>query len=139
MSDCCKPEYVVPSKKAICPVNGHAYNRIQLKTVLHQIRKPWQKDLDDHYYFCTDANCDVVYFSQSGHLLRKPDIRAGSSYESSDLYATICYCFDVSAADVASEQSMEMIRHYIIEQTKNNLCECSIRNPSGQCCLRNFK
>ena len=31
-----------------------------------------------------------------------------------------------------------MARAYIIRQTKRRTCACDVRNPSGQCCLKNF-
>ena len=139
MSDCCNNPQVTSAKTAVCPVNGRTYKHIAQKTLLHQISKPWQKDLHKDYYYCSDADCDVVYFSNQGDIIGRDDIRPANSHQSSDATATVCYCFDVSTADIRSESSKIQIRNYIIEQTKNHICECSIRNPSGCCCLKDIK
>ena len=139
MSDCCNNQLVKPTKTAVCPVNGRTYKHIAQKTLLHQISKPWQKDLHKDYYYCSDPDCDVVYFSYAGDILGHADMRSSSAHESSAAAATVCYCFDVSTTDIRSEPAKTQIRNYIIEQTKNHVCECSVRNPSGCCCLKDLK
>ena len=139
MSDCCNNEVVKPAKTAICPVNGQAYKSIARKTLLHQVSKPWQRNLNQDYYYCSDPDCDVIYFSNQGDVLVSDDMRQSHSRESTGAEASVCYCFDVTSADIRSEASKNRIRNYIIEQTKKQLCECSVRNPSGSCCLKDIK
>ena len=47
----------------------------------------------------------------------------------------LCYCFGFTWQDYYDDPA---VREYVIEQTKNGNCECSTKNPSGQCCLKDF-
>ncbi|MDH5765127.1 MAG: hypothetical protein OEZ38_03845 [Gammaproteobacteria bacterium] len=138
MTDCCDQNVSRSEKTAICPVNGQLYPSIDIRTVLHQIARPWQKSLEGDYFFCADLNCDVVYFNQQGQTFHRSDLRKNRA-QISDLAESICYCFDVAAEDITSEKLKEDIRQFIIEQTRNNMCACSVQNPSGKCCLKDFK
>lgn len=139
MSDCCSYSSADKSQQAICPVNGRSYRSIEFRTLLHQLRKPWKKHLKGIYYYCSDPDCDVVYFNQLGETFKRSDLRSGQNELTPEKSPYICYCFDVSDDDICSAESRQQIKDYIIEQTAKNFCACSIRNPSGRCCLKDFK
>jgi len=41
---------------ATCPVNGKPYGQVSLQTILHHVRKPWNKIFPQKkYYFCSDS------------------------------------------------------------------------------------
>ena len=133
---CTSCEYTSP-KKAVCPVNGQTYAQIAMKTVLHHITKPWQRQLAEQgYYFCDDPDCKVVYFGEDETLFTVADVRTTVGLKSNKADRPICYCFDVTQRDLESQ--LETCRHFIIEKTKTKTCDCEIRNPAGRCCLRDL-
>lgn len=139
MSGCCDGQNQKSAKTAVCPLNDQIYKRVSIKTLLHQLHKPWRKKLTGDYYYCDDPECEVIYFNQSGQVFNKDDVRFPECDLSPGQAALVCYCFDVSIADLQSDQDKAVIREFIIEQTANHHCECEVRNPSGTCCLKDFK
>lgn len=144
MSDCCSNKSSCDNKKEIksfprkfaCPENSKDYIGVSHKTIIHHIKSPWDKELsEEQYYFCDDPECDVVYFGLEGSLINKSELRTAVGVKEKDNDALICYCFGVSKA--AAKQEPE-IKAYVIEKTKESLCSCDIRNPSGRCCLKDF-
>lgn len=139
MTDCCTAsrDDRAPPSRAVCPRNGRAYPRVAHRTVLHHVRAPWQRALSDQaYYFCDDRACDVVYFGADDSLLTRADVRTDVGQKSSAADRTVCYCFDISAADLRSAASHA--HAFVVEQTRTAACDCQIRNPSGRCCLKDF-
>jgi len=143
MSSCCSTEPTCCSatpqstaKKMACPANGSIYKAVPFKTILHHLKKPWRSNAKDQaYYFCDDANCDVVYFAEDDSTIKQNDLRTIVGVKQSSDDALICYCFDVSRQDALDDKH---IKHYVTEATKNKQCDCEIRNPSGKCCLKDF-
>jgi hypothetical protein len=92
------------------------------------------------YWFCANLKCGVGYFSAS-NTITKDKLRAFQQV--SDGYETLlCHCFDISRAgylSALSSEEHEPINSFVIQQTKQGVCACEIRNPSGRCCLVNFK
>ena len=124
------------NKKSPCPENGKDYIEVPFNTVLHHILYPWRLNLEkQRYYFCTDPNCDVVYFSESGDIIEKDSLRTKIGIKETDPQTLICFCFGVTKRDIAMDSS---IKQYVIEQTKNKTCACDVLNPSGRCCLKDF-
>lgn len=123
--------------RAVCPLNGRSYREVPLRTVLHHVCQPWRRSLAGRrYYFCTDPDCDVVYFGADATLIRRADVRTAVGQKSIDPERVVCYCFGVTAADVqASPTARHECRAYVVERTKCGDCDCAIRNPSGRCCL----
>ena len=126
-------------RKALCPINGLGYSRVKAKTILHQVKKPWQLNLlNQSYFFCDDPNCDVVYFGEDQSTLVRNDLRISVGQKSQNQRKTICYCFDVQLSDLNSDKTQEKAKAFVVEQTKKSTCDCELRNPSGKCCLKNF-
>jgi hypothetical protein len=141
MTDCCTNTASdrTPPKTAVCPRNGRAYAGVERRTVLHHVHQPWTRRLAHQgYYFCDDPNCDVVYFGEDNSLLMRDDLRGTVGQKSQDPDKTLCYCFDINAADIQTEDVHALARAFVIEQTRNATCDCTVRNPSGRCCLKDF-
>lgn len=54
----------------------------------------------------------------------------------------LCYCFDVSVSHYQSALEAGIskpIKTFVVEQTKSGFCACKTSNPSGRCCLADFK
>lgn len=90
---------------------------------------------EQHYYFCDDKNCDVVYYAADDTIITKSMLRDRVGIKEPDDNALICYCFGVTRAQARSNKS---IKAFVIEQTKNARCTCKTSNPSGRCCLKDF-
>lgn len=138
MTSCCKSKTSSgnPPKKARCPVNGKAYNAVGIKTVLHHLAEPWSNKVKDQsYYFCTDANCDVVFFGEDLSVIGKSDLRTWVGIKETAPERPVCYCFGVS---FTAAENDERARGLVTEMTRQSLCSCETSNPSGRCCLKEF-
>ena len=138
MSDCCSTSCnsnQLPNKYK-CPVNGQEYKQVALKTILHHIKEPWKwTGKQQSYYFCDDPDCDVVYFGEDDSTVTRNKLRTLVGIKEKSIDATICYCFGVSINDAKHDNH---IKEYVTEKTKEHVCDCEIRNPSGKCCLKDF-
>lgn len=124
-----------PPENYKCPVNGKVYKSVSPTTILHHINKPWNWQYKQQgYYFCDDPNCDVVYFAEDDTFFNKSSLRTEVGAKENKADSLICYCFGVSKAAALSPH----IKEFVIKNTKNKACACSIRNPSGRCCLKDF-
>jgi hypothetical protein len=138
VKECCKSgtSSRIPPKRARCPVNGEEYSSVGVKTILHHLAEPWRGNLKHQsYYYCTDANCDVVYFGQDDSLIAKSALRTKVGVKEHSPERSLCYCFGVSYA--AAENS-EAVKEFVTDMTRQSLCCCETSNPSGRCCLKDF-
>ncbi|MDQ7005096.1 MAG: hypothetical protein Q9N67_09360 [Ghiorsea sp.] len=118
-----------------CTVMG---SPVTVQTIIHHVQQPWlwQKDQQDEawdYYFCASQGCTTVYFSSQAQI-KQDELRLEVGVKSSNEDTLICYCFDVSRKNASHPD----IKAYVIGQTKAKQCACSVRNPSGRCCIKNF-
>ena len=142
MNDCCNTKEMAAeemheshAEKHACPANGRTYASVKRKTLLHHILYPWQKTItEQQYYFCTDPDCDVVYYGDDDSVILTDELRTTVWQKSKDKRDTICYCFGITKALAR----MENIKKFVIQQTKDSLCSCETSNPSGRCCLKDF-
>lgn len=138
MSDCCSKTCSggVSHNRHICPVNGKQYKEVTIKTVLHHIKQPWDgQDRSRNYYFCDDPECDVVYFGNDNTIIGKSAIRTAVGVKEKSGHALVCYCFGITVNEAVLHPEA---RAFVIEKTKEQVCECEARNPSGRCCLKDF-
>jgi len=138
MSECCVTDVQDKQKsvKLECPVCYIKSLSVQLKTMLHHIKNPWAQTLiDKEYYFCSNPDCNVVYFTESAVAFNKSDIRSPVDIKEQNAEALICFCFGINKGQAESNKAA---RDFVIKQTKNSLCSCDTANPSGRCCLKDF-
>ena len=138
MTKCCesKTSSCIPPKMARCPVNGKEYSSVGVKTILHHLAEPWRNHLKNQsYYYCTDANCDVVYFGKDESVISKFALRTKVGLKDNSPERSVCYCFGVSY--IAAEND-EAAKEFVTEMTRQSLCSCETSNPSGRCCLKDF-
>jgi len=106
--------------------------------MLHQLRFPENQRLsEDDYAFCSNYDCQVGYFSSS-NAITKAHLRAFQP----DQQPMLCHCFDISESAyqaALSDGTAKAIKAFVVRQTKEKLCACESRNPSGRCCLADFK
>lgn len=138
MSDCCSGscEKDASRNRHRCPVNGQEYKEVSTKTILHHIKEPWSwEEKQQFYYFCEDSDCDVVYFGQDNSIINTSSLRTSVGIKEKNENAMLCYCFGVSFANA---EEYPDIKRFITEKTKEGVCACETRNPSGKCCLKGF-
>jgi hypothetical protein len=107
-----------------------------MKTIFHQVKFPYILDIETaSYFYCADRTCSAGYFSQEGSIIPKKQLKAFTEQ-------TLCYCFDISTEqylNALKNETAATIKQFVMHKTKSGDCACEIRNPSGQCCLANFK
>jgi hypothetical protein len=134
--DCCTS---TPARSAHCPACRQPGETVSTTTLLHQLATPWQQRLDEGaYYFCNQPGCAVVYFSDAGERFSSEALRQPAGQKSAAAGRTLCYCFDIRFSDLSDAAAAKQCREFVINQTRNKVCACEQRNPSGRCCLRDF-
>lgn len=135
MSDCCGST----KTKQICPECGASCKSVGMPTLYHQVRFPENQSIvTDSYYFCPAKTCRIAYFSNADNTIPKQHLRSHQAIQNDAL----CYCFDINAEQYLSalkDGRAEPIKAFVMQRTQARECACEIRNPSGQCCLANFK
>lgn len=137
MTNCCSSlnKSQTPPKKHKCPENGKLCSSVPATTILHHINEPWKwNNTEQSYYFCKDPSCEVVYFGEDNSVIYKSSLRTEVGIKEENPNSLICYCFGVSKADSSSKK----IKEFVIKNTKEKICACTTRNPSGRCCLIDF-
>lgn len=129
-------------KTAHCPVDGQSCRSVELRTILHHLKRPHANRLATQgYYFCDNSECDVVYFGQDGSVIARHDVRNEVGQKSRSPDRIICYCFGITEREVLDEmedQRSSSAKEFVVEQTRLHNCACDVRNPSGRCCLKDF-
>ena len=137
MTNCCSNQN--DSSIQNCPECGKASKSVAFKTVLHHVKFPDVLTVEESgYYFCSDKACSVAYFSVDNKLIDKKQLAVFDKHRE----AKLCYCFDVDKAiyiEALANNSAEKIKQFVTQKTKMSLCACAIKNPSGRCCLIDFK
>jgi hypothetical protein len=139
MTSCCCPGKADEGSTSRCPASGSHGAAVDLLTVKALLsERALQRLLPGEYRFCSDASCDVVYFSADGDRFTTADVRVPVWQKLPFGDRLICYCFGESEASIRSElesaaasSAVERIRHHIDAER----CACEVRNPRGACCL----
>ncbi len=136
MSCCSEP--IAQKGRLTCPACGQRCLPVSRQTMLHQIQAPQNRHISaGEYAFCANPACSAGYIS-ANEVIPKIELRAFQP----DQPAMLCHCFDISEASyrtALSDGTAAAIKAFVIQQTKEKLCACESRNPSGRCCLAGFK
>lgn len=138
MSDCCA---IGSSETAVqtCPECGAVCKSIEMRTLYHQVKFPENQHIaSGNYYFCPSGQCSTGYFSNVGCRIPKSHLRACQEIRRGKL----CYCFDIDTGLYLSALRVnraDSIKGFVMQRTKAGECACEFRNPSGRCCLAEFK
>jgi len=138
MPECCTNKFDSNQypRRHRCPTNGKEYPAVGIKTLLHHIKSPWDANLKNQgYYFCSDPDCEVVYFGLNNVTIAKSNVLTGVWEKELKNSQFVCYCFNVTNEQANKNKN---IKQYVTQKTKESLCACEIKNPSGRCCLKNF-
>lgn len=135
------PEIIGAPAKSECPMSGTLSNKVLHETldnlIVQDKRHLISKDVQ--YYYCSESDCPVVYFSnEEVPVFEKSDliVKVFSKDNSEDVH--VCYCFDWTRkrlTDQIKNEGKSTAFDEITEEVKAGNCECEIQNPKGACCL----
>lgn len=126
----------------LCPQSGSKGKRVDGATVKAMLAVSLTEVRDTSYFFCKDADCPVVYFSEDGAQIFTIDQLRERVYQkepdSDDVF--VCYCFRYTLGSIRAEANLTS-ESAVIEAINAGIqagqCACDIRNPQGSCCLGN--
>ena len=131
MSGCCG----TPTRqKQPCPRCGQPGAAVSERTLLHHLQQPWEREIRDAW-FCGNPDCNAIYFLADQTIFSQTDLRTPVGLKNQQDDALLCYCFGIDRKTLAARPEL---RNFVIERTRDNQCDCEIRNPSGRCCLKHF-
>lgn len=136
MSDCCSSSSNTKNTSLPCPSCAHAAKAVATRTLLHQLSEPWSLDGEQQFFFCAQTACNTVYFSDAGQQILSDALRQAVGIKDEQPDSLLCYCFNISKAQYAANTDL---KNYVKNQTAAGLCACDTHNPSGKCCLKDFK
>lgn len=128
-----------PSPQAACPGCGAAGQAVPAETLQALLVAP-PTGLDElSWFFCASPRCDVVYFDHpQTRVLGKESLKVRVGIKETQAPRPLCYCFGHSAESIAAEvraTGRTTAPRQIEEAVRSGACRCSVRNPSGRCCL----
>jgi hypothetical protein len=131
----------VMASPGLCPQSRGKGRRVDGATVKAMLSVSLTEVRDTTYFFCKDADCPVVYFSEDGtQVFSKDQVRERvyqKEPENDEVF--ICYCFRHTPGNIKAElaSSDSAVINTINAGIQAGQCACDIRNPQGSCCLGN--
>lgn len=138
---CCLVGEATPAPAlAECPVSKTSSRKVQRPTVEHLVRPDRAQIIHDvQYYYCTDPNCPVVYFSpQVAQHITTDDLSVKVLAKDAGDDVNVCYCFDWTRRRLREEMERtggSTASRQIAVEVKAGRCSCDVKNPKGKCCL----
>ncbi|MGH9557505.1 MAG: putative iron-sulfur cluster-binding metallochaperone [Terriglobales bacterium] len=142
MPDCCSSTSgggcALPrSNPGSCPVCGSKGKAVQTLTVKSLVRDHTRVVVPATYFFCRNADCEAVYFSDA-LVFRKADVKVRVGIKEKEDPIPLCYCFEYSRGDIRRDietlGKTEILKR-IKAEVQASFCACEVKNPSGACCL----
>jgi hypothetical protein len=127
-----------------CPVTKTLGKKIDRATIKALLSVSLRAVQEVQYYFCREANCEVVYFSEDGQqMFYTHDLRERVyQKEPANPDSLICYCFRHSLREIRHEWEATgtvTVIDDIHSGIQSGQCACDWRNPQGDCCLGNVQ
>ncbi|ENQ3077081.1 (2Fe-2S)-binding protein [Bacillus cereus] len=141
MESCCDASKSVTSD-VICPLSKTKGKQVKLITLesLLNANALAQLESDKTYYFCSEQECNVVYFNEEQQVFIKNDLKVPVFQKDLKEDVLACYCFNWTRARIREEikqTGKSEAVHEISMHIKANRCGCEVNNPQGSCCLGN--
>lgn len=123
----------------LCPETGSAGVPVPSATV-RSLVLPGGAPAVGHetWHYCDRPDCDVVYFTSEGRMLRRADLRVRVGAKEKDPPHTVCYCFGHTVEGIRDEiarTGRSTIVAEITARVRAGECSCETSNPTGRCCL----
>ncbi len=146
------PEKIEAPMKAECPVSGTSSKKVPIETLENLIVQEKEHLIleDIQYYYCSEPDCPVIYFSnparhrsggEEAPVFEKSDISVKVFSKDSGEDVNACYCFDWTRKRITDQiktTGNSTAFDEIKEEVKAGRCECERKNPKGDCCLRDI-
>ncbi|MCU7807538.1 MAG: hypothetical protein KZQ73_06675 [Candidatus Thiodiazotropha sp. (ex Semelilucina semeliformis)] len=117
-------------------MNGKTYASVPSSTIKYHIKAPWHwEEKAQPYYFCDDSECDVVYFGLDNSVIKKAALRTLVGVKEKTDHSLVCYCFGITQKEARDNSEAKA---FVMRETEKQTCACSVQNPSGRCCLKDF-
>lgn len=129
-----------PAKSA-CPLSGTLSMKVFHETLENLIVDDKQHLIskDVQYYYCSEPDCLVVYFSKGeAPVFEKSDLTVKVFCKDDQEDVHVCYCFDWTRKRIRDQietTGSSTAFNEITEEVSACNCECEIQNPKGACCL----
>ena len=127
--------------KAGCPVSGTLSKKVLHETLENLIVQDERHLIseDVQYYYCSEPDCPVVYFSnEEAPVFEKSDLSVKVYSKDNGEDVNACYCFDWTRERITDQietTGSSTAFDEITEEVKAGRCECERKNPKGDCCL----
>lgn len=138
---CVVSENIEAPVKAECPVSGTSSKKVHNETLENLIAQDKRHliPVDNQYYYCSEPDCPVVYFSnEEAPVFKKNDLLVKVFSKNSGDDVNVCYCFDWTRKRITDQietTGSSTAFDEITEEVKAGNCECEQKNPKGDCCL----
>jgi hypothetical protein len=133
--DCCKPTHKTQTGCPHCGANGKAVSGITISSML---APELASSFPDGAWICKALICPVLYYGDQGQTAVKDQARVRVGYKETQDPVPLCYCFDVTQADIQQEIAQTgrcTVPERISDEIRAGRCDCERRNPAGVCCL----
>lgn len=138
---CCLVTEKTPAPaKAECPSSKTSSRKVQRRTLEHLLKAEKVGSIHNvQYYYCTDPDCRVVYFSNEAvPEFTVDDVEVKVFVKDNGDDVNVCYCFDwtrgrINEQIVKTGKSTASLE--IAKEVKAGNCACDVKNPKGECCL----
>lgn len=144
MEDCCsnlREIEIEIENDGYCPSCKNKAKNVKLITLKSLLRSSVLEVLNAKasHYFCSNIDCDVVYFDTNKKYLVS-DIKVAVHQKDVSENTPICYCFDWTKEKIKEYVEKRLTPNpieHIRDNIKENRCGCEVNNPQGSCCLGN--
>jgi hypothetical protein len=114
---------------ARCPECGSAGTEVPWRTVAAVTRGPLPPR--QAFRLCRARPCSLLYFGELGAVVPVSAVPEAPWFKGGQ---GVCYCFGYDATHLG-DGAEAAISHRVREGD----CACDLRNPTGRCCLPDFK
>jgi hypothetical protein len=137
---CCLVAEAASPARAECPISKTSSHKVQRRTLEHLLKPEKVAAIQNvQYYYCTDPNCKVVYFSNDNvPYFTVEDVTVKVFAKDAGDTVHVCYCFDWTRERIKNEiakTGTSSAAAQIAREIKAGNCACDIKNPKGECCL----
>lgn len=143
-SDCtCCSKIEDKHQTILCPNCKSEGKIIEEKTIKSQLDISLLELKSDQYWFCSNPNCYIVYFTDmDSEIYKESDLRE-LVYQKhiNEKDVLVCYCFKYTVGEIIKDyliNNESLLLEEIKRGTKSGKCACDIRNPQGSCCIGNI-
>lgn len=117
-----------------CPSCRQKGSKVENDTMIHHV-KDISKMGDGGYSYCSNPQCEVVYFrNEEIFTTRMINKEIGFKYSASEM-AAVCFCYNYPKSELYDDTLIDKINIRI----DNYGNRCDIRSPDGKCCIKEIK